>query len=423
LLLQLERWSDDKAPNKKPRQQQEEQDQDQGPPEQQQPQQEQPYRYTLQLLVPPGQLELGRRLITAMYSSSPDLSDLEAPQLMQLVLLADCYGVGKVITAAAAALQRQTTNNMQLETALAVFELPPACLAMDAFTPVERAAADALQRACGDLEVVWGSAEGQKRLLGLSCSTLLRLLVDPRTRAASEDTAVYTAATWLRENKASPARYAMLAAALRLPHCTASFLASLAGDGTTMQPDSAWVWDGNPRLLADLLAASGRTPAERSKWLQYQYTNKPAWRAPQRPPSSMQVLALCWDLPLATLQGVVQAEQEGGPGCLWCPHRSLWQGRVWRLSLSVTGPSVSLYLHTEGAAGFFSGELRVVGLSPRTGSVHTFNGTHVDSDGRGLPMLSWDAGWEWSRVAALLKAGWVHPDGCLHIRGGVTRVA
>jgi hypothetical protein len=114
MLLQLERWSGDCNNTKQP------QLQEGGEAHHQQQQQ---YQYSLQLLVPPGQLELGRRLITAMYSSSPNLSDLEAPQLMQLMTLADCYGVGKVVAAAADQLHKLTVDSMPLATAAAVFEL------------------------------------------------------------------------------------------------------------------------------------------------------------------------------------------------------------------------------------------------------------------------------------------------------------
>jgi hypothetical protein len=177
--LQLERWSG--TTSKKPRQQKDKKGK----------QQEHPYQYSLQLLVPPGQLELGQRLITAMYSSSPDLSDLEAPQLMQLVQLAECYGVGKVVTTAAAQLHKLSVETMPLGTAAAVFELPEACLGLEAFSSVQKTAGDKLQQELGDLEVVWGDKDKQQLLLGLPLGALLALLRDERTRVASEDSCVH----------------------------------------------------------------------------------------------------------------------------------------------------------------------------------------------------------------------------------------
>jgi hypothetical protein len=115
------------------------QQQDAGPQQEQPP----PYQYTLQLLVPPGQLELRRRLITAMYSSSPDLSDLEAQQLLQLAALAECYGVGKVVAAVGSHFKLE---GMSLQTAAGLLGLPEACFASEAFSKVQQAAADKLQQ-------------------------------------------------------------------------------------------------------------------------------------------------------------------------------------------------------------------------------------------------------------------------------------
>jgi hypothetical protein len=161
-----------------------------------------------------------------MYSSSPDLSDLEAPQLMQLVALAQRYGVVKVVAAAATQLRQLTIGTMPLATAAAVIESPEACRALGVLQPVYKTAASKLQHELGDLEVVWGDVNKRSDLLGLPLGALLQLLGDERTRVASEDTILFTAAKWLEYHPGAESQASQLSTVLRLPRCTASCLTS-----------------------------------------------------------------------------------------------------------------------------------------------------------------------------------------------------
>jgi hypothetical protein len=410
--LQLERWCKDESSSKKPRKEGQSEEEEQPSP----------YQYSLQLLVPPGQLELGRRLITAMYSSSPDLSDLEAPQLMQLVTLAECYGVGKVVECAAAQLHKLTVKSMPLDIAASVFDLPEACLALEAVRPVQQAAADKLQQELGDLEVVWGDNGKQQQLLGLPLNALLQLLRDERTRVASEDTAVYTALRWLQGQPSSAAldqQQHQFVELLRLVHCTATFLAWLAEPGHQPGVDLAWVYDRSPKLLADLLAVFGRSREERRKWLARVYKDKAAWRLPPRPASAVTQLQLSWDVPLKEL------EVAGAPGkAVLCQPPIIWRGRRWWLALEFAEGIASGYVCISGATAFVSAAVMAEAVHEGSSNPGFRLSAEYMTTGRGGQLLAWGTDRkEWPQVKAwLLEKGLVHPDGCLHLRATVNRV-
>jgi hypothetical protein len=410
----------------------------QGPDHQQQQQQQQPpsppYQYRLQLLVPPGQLELGRRLITAMYSSSPDLSDLEAPQLMQLLQLAECYGVGKVVAAVGSHFNLEA---MSLQTAAALLGTPDACIASEAFSKVRQAAADKLQQELGDLEVAWGDEGKQQQLLKLPLGALLQLLRDERTRVASEDTVVYTAQRWLSSNPAptfeqhkQQQQQQQLAGVLRPPHCLATFLASLAGRCTLFDRDCAWVYDSSPGLLVDLLAFAATDMDHWKHHVKCVYPNKASWQLPPRPESAVTQLQLCWDLPLGELQQLFEEAQQPDkpPSCAYADSAyQVWWGRDWRLSLSLEAgdTGAQFFLHCRYGPAYVDGVYGAAPMKghPKTESWRIANGRYVTSLGFGGPLLEWGAGKEWPQVAAWLQQqGLVHPDGCLHLRATITNV-
>jgi hypothetical protein len=431
--LQLERWSKDESSSKKPRRQ----------ARGKQQQQQQSYQYSLQLLVPPGQLELGRRLIFVMYSSSPDLSDLDAPQLMQLLALAECYGVGKVVAAAAAHLHHMSVESMPLDVAAAVYALPDACLALAAVQQVQQAAADRLQQELGDLEVVWVNKEKQQQLLALPFGALLQLLGNKRTRVASEDTAVYTALRWLKhtqtpDNKQQQAhQQQQLAAVLRLPHCTPTFLASLAGQpkDVCVDLDSAWVCDCSPRLLADLLARATRSSEEQNRWLDTEYEDKASWRLPSRPASVVKRLELSWDLPLRELE-----ERWGAAQGEWIvlgssSHARTWQGREWWLKCEVppSREEANVFLVLGGAPAYVSASIAHRCRSSwdrddRDSPFVTLDGhylNHQINHGWGGTIAKWGPDRkEWPQVKAWLqREGLVNSKGCLQLRCSVKSVA
>jgi hypothetical protein len=266
-----------------------------------------------------------------MYSSSPDLSDLAAPQLMQLVALAECYGVGRIVTAAATRLKQLTVETMPLDTATAVFELPEACQALDAFKPVCQTAADKLQQELGDLEVLWADKDTVKRLLALPLGALLQLLGDERTRVASEDTVVQTALQWLEQHRGDSSKAPQLLAVLRLPLCTATFLTSSS---------IRWflrVGGVSADEACDLMAMPALSDAQRADWLQVAYAHRPAWHLPRRPASSVMQLQYSWRLPLAEVK---KAFESAGQGTIPAPARIGWHGRVWQCGLFVSASGV-----------------------------------------------------------------------------------
>jgi hypothetical protein len=411
--LQLERWRD--ASSSKEQQQQ-----------QQQQDRQQPYQYSLQLLVPHGQLELGRRLITAMYSSSPDLSDLEAPELLQLLALAECCAVGKVVECAAAQLHKLTAQSMPFNIALAVFELPEACLALEAVQQLQQAAADKLQQELGDLEVVWGDKDKQEQLLGLPLGALLQLLRDERTRVASEDTAVYTALRWLNEagkqHGQQQQEQQQLAKALRLPHCTATFLSSLAGPGTSLDQDMAWVYDNNPKLLVEVLAVIGKGEGEQCSWVYKVHPERIALGLPPRPVSAVSQLQFEWALPLTELEQLVARPpgEEGAPKP--SSSRRWWQGRQWWLTLDYEPDNgrVTAQLCKQGAPAFVIGS---IGLFCQVDggcwyAVEPINAEYTLTHTYGVTMVEWGPGaTQWPQVKAwLMSKELVYHDDCLHLR-------
>jgi hypothetical protein len=426
LLLQLERWSRDETATKKPRKgrQQQDQQQEQPPP---------PFQYSLQLLVPPGQLELGRRLITTMYSSSPDLSDLNAPQLMQLVTLAECYSVGKVVADAAAQLNKLGVETIDI--AAAVFKLPEACLQLAAMRKVQQAAADRLQQELGDLEKVWADEDKQPQLLGLPSAALLQLLRDERTRVASEDTAVYTAQAWLDRRFGGvrmivPGRpdpkqqqQQQLASVLRPPHCTATFLALLAANSS----DWGWVYNHEPRLLVDLVASIGRSGPERELWAAAIPEDKVAWRLLPRPVSAVTQLELSWYLPLSDIEEELAVDPKDIVSLGSCDNQVIWQGRNWQPNVEYDPGSefMDAFVMVRGAPAYTTGVIDLQPVLNTAGSDYrvSLEGDYVRG-GRGGAVAEWGPGKEeWPQVKAWLQQqGLVHPDGCLHLRSTITSV-
>jgi hypothetical protein len=140
------------------------------------------------LLLHAGQLELGEVLLQAIYQSQPALTTLSQSQLLHLLVLADRYGVNKVLVAAVAALQAVPQADLQWETVLGVYALPPGCT--DASQPLLPAMQLQLQQQLGDLELAMSDSQKQQRLLALPHKVLLLLLQDEDTKVASENTGV-----------------------------------------------------------------------------------------------------------------------------------------------------------------------------------------------------------------------------------------
>jgi hypothetical protein len=412
---QLERWSRNEPADKRQRQQEED-----GNHSDEQPQ-PQPYQYSLQLLVPPGQLELGRRLITAMYSSSPDLSDLEAPQLMALVALAECYGVGKVVTAAAAQLHRLNIDTMPLETAAAVFELPEACLGLPAFMPVQQTAASKLQQQLGDLEVVWGDEDKQQALLALPLGALLQLLKDDRTAVASEDTAVYTAAAWLAAHEGAAVSASQLLGVLRLPWCTATYLSA------TRVRNDLTSWGLSLPEVCDLGAMAGLPDSGRRSWARSVYPRRTAWHLARRPASAVAQLEVDAQLSLSELQvmyGEATAADAGGRLATRSPTGThVWQGRAWQVGLYVRmkdAPQVGMFMCCPTVGACCDAQLRLLATAEAGREMVSCKTARYVTV---MDKSSVYASSSWAELRAWLEARHlVHPGGLLHFTCTVTKV-
>jgi hypothetical protein len=135
-------------------------------------------------------------LVKGMYAAQPDLTACSQQQVLQRLLLADRYGVPKILAAAMAAFEGVAQEDLQWGTLHALYALPPGCIELDACKAVFKAAAAKLQQELGDLELVWGSQDKEEQLLALPHSALLQLLTDPLTRVASEDTVFHTIERW-----------------------------------------------------------------------------------------------------------------------------------------------------------------------------------------------------------------------------------
>jgi hypothetical protein len=139
-----------------------------------------------------GQLTLGELLVRSMYAAQPDVSSCSQQQLLQLLLLADRYGVPKVLSAVSTAFASIPTVDLQWEAVHAMYALPPGSAKMDVCNSLFEATGEKLQQDLGDLELVWAdrSSSKQQLLKALSLGLPLQLLGDHRTRVACENTSL-----------------------------------------------------------------------------------------------------------------------------------------------------------------------------------------------------------------------------------------
>jgi hypothetical protein len=135
-------------------------------------------------------------LVQNMYAAVPDLSACSQKMLLQLLLLADSYGVPKVLAAAAAEFACIAAKNLHWDVVQALQELPAGCADLETCKGLFETAQQKLQYELGDLELVWADSEKQQLLLELPQPLLLQLLSDPTTRVTSENTVFYTIERW-----------------------------------------------------------------------------------------------------------------------------------------------------------------------------------------------------------------------------------
>ena len=127
----------------------------------------------------------------------PALAHLNQQQQLQLLQLADAYGVHKVTCAACVSLASIPEDQLQQQTIHQIFELPSSCHQLPAYAYLFTSAAKRLQDKLGDLELVWADDAKQQHLLELPFAAFKHLLGAPQTKT-SEDTVYYTISRWLQ---------------------------------------------------------------------------------------------------------------------------------------------------------------------------------------------------------------------------------
>lgn len=110
------------------------------------------------LLVPAGQLHIGKALITAIYDQIP--ADLSQQQLLQLLVLAESYRISKISTAVVQAISSIGLEQLDWETVLAMEQLPAA---EPLYSPLIAPAEARRMQLLGDLEMVWALESEQQR--------------------------------------------------------------------------------------------------------------------------------------------------------------------------------------------------------------------------------------------------------------------
>ncbi|KAF6254926.1 hypothetical protein COO60DRAFT_273200 [Scenedesmus sp. NREL 46B-D3] len=300
--------------------------------------------------VPPGQLAVGKLLVRCMYASQPDVSACSQEQLLQLLRLADCYDVPKVLAAVALAVAGIAPTSLEWPTVLEVFSLPPGCADTNACKVMLPAAGEKLQQELGDLELAWADAEKQQLLLSLPYGALWLLLQHPSTCVASENTVISTIIRWARAQLLQQPKgvgtvltaLEQLLQLVRMKHCTPMFLATVLPRtvfGRLLAPPmlaeaaalATAEHSGQQLLLASLVEGS----LVLARW--------PLWAAAKRPASALQQLHMAWRLPMQQLRDAVQQHSNSAaasPAAIQGQFKC-WQGHVFQPVLNVFNSSSS----------------------------------------------------------------------------------
>jgi hypothetical protein len=164
----------------------------------------------------------------------------------------------------------------------------------------------------------------------------------------------------------------------------------------------------------------------------------PAWSAKQRPASAMQQLELQWELPLQTLQTVVEHHfTENSRFEIATGTKGTWQGDQFQLRLLIRKGStdgqmcvhLGCFLISENASAavrhvtYFLKTLQTSSrhfdtVGPCTDTFYVGNLPGRDQCTVRLGQVS-----SWAAVEARLRdLGLVHSDGCLHLQGLVTNI-
>uniref|UniRef100_A0A383WIC5 BACK domain-containing protein n=1 Tax=Tetradesmus obliquus TaxID=3088 RepID=A0A383WIC5_TETOB len=274
---------------------------------------------SIQLEVPPGQLKAGQLLLQCMYDSPNfQLQQVPQQQLLELLLLADKYGASAVAAAAAAELGSKPAEQLEWQVVVRLFELQHHTAHGLALLPGYAAALAAgavkLQAVLGDLELAWQVEESAQALRQLPFALLLRLLSDPQTRVASEDTVVYALDQWLAAQQqqqqqqqgvvVTEDKLAQLVQHIRMPRCSPLFL-------TTVLPSTPWLLRHVPPqqlpLATTLAVLPSLGPARQAITGHSEVLAAlPAWQLPTRPASAVRSLQLDLRVPVAQVRQLVE---------------------------------------------------------------------------------------------------------------------
>jgi hypothetical protein len=235
-----------------------------------------------------------------MYQARPSITaGLSQQQLLQLMLLADRFGVPKVQAAAAAAFAAVPVQELHWDTAVQLLQLPSSCVQQPEFKAVQQLAVQRLQQQLGDLEAVWARSVLQQQLLSLPFEVLKQLLQHGSTRVATENTVVYTIGRWwgAQDEAAQDVEEGrQLMHLVRMRRCTPYY----AG---TVMPQSSLVQQSF-RISALPLMRQCCMPGGFARMQAAQCSvlrQYPAWCAEQRPASAKQPV-VNWRLSLDTLE-------------------------------------------------------------------------------------------------------------------------
>jgi hypothetical protein len=411
------------------------------------------------LHVPPGQVEIGRRLVRVMYEAKPSFDDQGLEQKVQLLRLADRYGAPTVVEAVAAAAGFDAAvmaeKGLAWATVLAAYSkdsedsdyyskdpeasAPPQLPA----SPLRRYADDALQELFGDLEAVWAAADdGEKQcdLLELHFAALKALLADRRTSVASENTVVHTIVRWVAKNKLAPssAQVKKLLALVRVARLTPHYARTVFCESAPLV---------KAHLSTGELAVASMLPL--ADCALYDFPSGTGhWRRPARPRSTLaDAVVLEWCPRLSELEACFTSLPAQGKGrsSVVGPKGVVWQG--WPLYLKMDSertasgdlmlePSLAVELPCKTAGALIEFALEAVAAGGRSVTARTPKPCLVTIDSTswgwenffGLDKAGGGAGppKDWAGVEAALRAQrLVHGDGGaahLKLRCKVTRL-
>lgn len=396
-------------------------------------------KHTIELPVPPGQTDIAVRLLKGMYQKAPSVSDLTQEQLLQLVLLADRFGVPKVQAAVLDEFKDVQEDQLSWDIAIALLDLPISCEAQPGYKRAVRKAEKKLLQKLGDLEVVWSDRQLQDALLSLPHAALLRLVRHETTRVAAESTVVYTILQWSKKHEqgcrdSNVQHLKQLMQQVRLQHLSQLYITTFM-----MKSETVLLCYSMYELA---IACTGTDPASRKALQDVEYSELkafPSWTANKRPASSKEQL-IEWKIPLTELRDAVNSTLSSKAVTTINSTPQFLQGRTLKLSAEVSiaagttaaanvsssavDMQLGLYVKVlnlpEGNVCNVTADLTVLSFS------HYYNvylgplihGFHSSSAGRGYSQaIELKSIGSWSDAEKRLKQKYlVHDDSYLHIK-------